>query len=94
MNDFQRDNNDLKIINNDLVLGDATAQHQADIVRFWKGWNHFTPMLGVGLERWLLDTEGAVGLTKAIRNELERDGQTVDAVRLTPSNILVEARYE
>jgi hypothetical protein len=95
MNDFLRNSNgDLLIQNGDLVVDDATKQHQADIVRMWKGWNHFAPTVGVGLERWLNDSANAVGLTGTIRNELERDGQTVDAVRLTPTNILIEARYE
>lgn len=97
MNDFLRDNTtaDLQIKNGDFVVGEATQQHQTDIVRAWKGWNHFSPTCGVGLERWLLDTEGAVALTRTIRSELERDGQTVDAVRLVQGQgILIEARYE
>ena len=97
MNDFLRDNatSDLLIKGGDFVVGEATQQHQTDIVRAWKGWNHFQPTCGVGLERWLLDTEGAVALARTIRSELERDGQTVDAVRLVQGQgILIEARYE
>lgn len=97
MNDFLRDSstNDLLIKGGDFVVGDATQQHQTDIVRAWKGWNHFNPTCGVGLERWLLSAEAGVGLPRTIRVELERDGQTVDAVRLVQGEgLLIEARYE
>lgn len=97
MNDFLRDNDttDLLIKEGDFVVGEATQQHQTDIVRAWKGWNHFAPTIGVGLERWLLGTQDAVALTRTIRTELERDGQTVDSVRLVPSSgILIKAKYE
>ena len=97
MKDFLRNNdtNDLLIKGGDFVVGDATQQHQTDIVRAWKGWNHFNPTCGVGLERWLLGTQEAVTLTRTIRTELERDGQRVDSVRLVPtSGILIEARYD
>lgn len=94
MNDFLRDNGDLQIKNGDLVLGDATQQHTVDIVSHWKGWNHFQPTTGVGIARYLNDTQSAVGLTQNIRTELERDGQVVEAVRLTNNNILIESKYD
>lgn len=94
MNDFIRNEGVLAIFNGDLVVGDATQQHQGDIVRFWKGWNHFQPAIGVGIERYLNDTVDAVGLTRSVRIELERDGQNVEAVRLGKGEIVIQARYD
>ena len=41
------------IAHGDLVVGDATRQHQKDIILSHKGWNHFQPMMGVGLKNYL-----------------------------------------
>ncbi|MGA0556525.1 hypothetical protein ACO2Q8_07740 [Larkinella sp. VNQ87] len=96
MNDFLHDpdTGDLVIKNGDLVVGDATDQHHTDIVIWHKGWNHFDPTIGVGLSRFLLDEGGAPGLTRTIRAELERDGNTVDSVSIEPDAITIIARYE
>lgn len=93
--DFLRgENGELVFRNGDLVVDDATERHQRDLITAWKGWNHFAPQFGVGLEKYLLDTQAAVGLTRAIRIELERDGQTVDAVRLGVGELIIEAKYD
>lgn len=94
MNDFLRNNDGtLKVQNGDLVVGDATRQHQKDIVLAHKGWNHFQPTMGVGLQNYLNDTDSVVTLTQAIRYELERDGQTVEKVELQKGAIQIQAIY-
>ena len=94
MNDFLRNNDDLSVDNGDLVVGDSTRQHQVDIIKIDKGWNHFQPACGVGLAKYLADTEGVVGLRLAIRNELEKDGQVVERVQLQKGAIQIEAYYD
>lgn len=95
MTDFlQNSEDDLLIVNGDLAIVRADVQHQKDIIFFEKGWNHFAPTTGVGVQGWLNDSDRALGLQQAIRSELERDGQRVAAVRLTPTGIVIEAEYE
>ncbi|MFC5408001.1 hypothetical protein ACFPMF_01680 [Larkinella bovis] len=96
MNDFLHDpeTGDLLLRNGDLVVGDATDKHHEDIVIFHKAWNHFDPLIGVGLSKYLLDEGGAPGLTRSIRVELERDGNRVENVLLEPDTITIVARYE
>lgn len=94
MNDFLRDSDGtLQIQSGDLVVGDATRQHQKDIILAHKGWNHFQPTMGVGLQSYLLDTDGVVTLTQAIRYELERDGQVVEKVEIQKNAIQIQAIY-
>jgi hypothetical protein len=96
VNDFLHDpeTGDLVIRNGDLVVSDATDRHHEDIVVFHKGWNHFDPLIGVGLSSYLLDEGGAPGLVRSIRAELERDGNRVDSVSLEPTSITIIAKYE
>lgn len=94
MTDFKLNSQgDLAIANGDLVLTEATLQHQADIMWAEKGWWHHTPSLGVGLQSYLNDNAEAPGLVASIRQELERDGLTVESVAIGFDGITINAEY-
>lgn len=96
MNDFSLDaDGDLKFNpdGTDLIAAESTLQHQADIIWAEKGWWHFTPALGVGLQGWLNEGGTAPGLVRVIRQELERDGAIVDTVAVNQDGIKVDAHY-
>lgn len=94
MTDFKTDEaGDLVISGGDLVYTDSTEQHQADIIYSEKGWLKFTPSLGVGLLQYVNETGTAPGLAGIIREELERDGMTVEAVSINQDGITINAKY-
>lgn len=94
MTDFKIDENgDLDISGNDLVTTESTLQHQADIIWSEKGWWHFTAPLGVGLQQWLNESGTSPSLARVIRQELERDGQSVESVSINQDGIIINATY-
>jgi hypothetical protein len=85
--------NDLAIENGDLVLTESSLQHQADIINAEKGWWHHSPALGVGLQSYLNESGTAPGLVASIRQELERDGMSVQSVAIDFDGITINATY-
>lgn len=94
MIDFKvNDLGDLAIENGDLALTESTLQHQADILWAEKAWWHHTPSIGVGLQSYLNDNAEAPGLVASIRQEMERDGQTVESVAIGADGITINSEY-
>lgn len=94
MNDFKIDESgDLIISGGDLLDTQSTLQHQADIIWAEKGWWKHAPSLGVGLQGYINENGTAPGLMRAIRQELERDGMTVESVAIQGDGIKIEANY-
>jgi hypothetical protein len=94
MNDFRIDDDgDLDIDGGDLVSTESTAQHQKSII--WAGKAHFkhAPSIGVGLLSYLNESGGSNKLASAIRQELERDGMTVEAVSIKAGAVTINANY-
>lgn len=75
-----------------LVVGDILAQNQALIINAHKGEFKESPIVGVGISDMLLDHDALAWRTE-IREQLEIDGQTVDDVKITTSEITVDAHY-
>lgn len=75
-----------------LVVGDILAQNQALIINAHKGEFKESPIVGVGISDMLLDHDALAWRTE-IREQLEIDGQTVDDVKVTTSEITVDAHY-
>lgn len=95
MIDFKQDNSgDLEIQAGDLVLTESTIQHQRDIILAQKGWWHFAPTQGVGLNNWMHEHGSQGALMGEIRRELERDGATVSRISMNDGKLIVEATYE
>ena len=75
-----------------LVLGDILAQNQALILRMHKGELHEDPSVGVGIEDMLLDRSSGKW-ERVIREQLELDGQKVNSVEITGTQILIDSNY-
>lgn len=88
----KKDSND-KIVSG-LVLGDTLHQNQYFILKAQKGEYRFSPLLGAGIDDMTNDNE-ITEWKKRIRQELTRDGMTVDRVdiNLTSKNVTIKADY-
>ena len=75
-----------------LVLGDILAQNQALILTMHKGDLKSDVSVGVGIDRMLLDND-RLGWEREIQEQLELDGQMVEAVEVTNKEIKIKAQY-
>jgi hypothetical protein len=75
-----------------LVLGDILAQNQALILSMHKGDLKSDVSVGVGIDRMLLDND-RLGWEREIQEQLELDGQMVEAVEVTNREIKIKAQY-
>lgn len=80
------------IKNGSLVVGDIIRQNQAVILTIHKGELKENPSVGVGISDMLLDNDPILWRNE-IREQLERDGQTVNSVKLTANGIEIDAEY-
>ncbi|MBA3901184.1 MAG: hypothetical protein H0X62_13425 [Bacteroidetes bacterium] len=88
------ENNELLIKNGDLVMGDATKQHQKHLLMASKGEYKQSPTTGVGLMSFL-DDENPDDLLREIRKEFARDGMTVNDIKIKgDGSISIDAAYE
>lgn len=78
------DTGDLAIQGGDLLMGDATRQHQADVIVAGKAWYHHAPGLGADVNRQLLASPDGEGVIGTIRAELMRDGLPTQGLRYSP----------
>ena len=76
-----------------MVIGDVLEQNQAIILNMHKGELKENPYMGAGLSDMLLDYNPLAWRTE-IREQLEMDGQVVDSVKVTPSGVEIDARYQ
>ncbi len=83
---------DLKIVDGDFVLGDATSQHQEHILLARKGNYKQYPEVGCDLANWLLDDQSPEDLAREIRAQFIADGQTVRSISVT-DKISIDASY-
>ncbi len=88
--DVKRDGDGL--IASGLVLGDILAQNQALILSMHKGDLKSDVSVGVGIDRMLLDND-RLGWEREIQEQLELDGQMVEAVEVTNKEIKIKAQY-
>lgn len=75
-----------------LQLGDILHQNQAVILSIRKGELKESPSVGAGLPDMLLEHDLAA-VRSEIRQQLEMDGQEVNAVRVTSSEVYIDANY-
>ena len=75
-----------------LVVGDILHQNQAIILSIRKGELKENPSVGVGLTDMLL-THDLAAIKNEIRQQLELDGQTVEKIVVTSSQVGIEANY-
>lgn len=85
---------DLLFENGDLVVHDATDQHQLDLLLTGKGHNREFPDVGVDLLNWVDDDELG-DLPGVIQEEFEKDGMTVSRIKVTATGkVSIDAEYE
>ena len=79
-------------ITSGLVVGDTLRQNQALILLLHKGELKEWPAVGCGISDMLLDNDPIYWGT-IIREQLEMDGQKVNAVKITTTGISIDATY-
>ncbi len=86
------DDSDLLIKEKSIVIGNAVAQNQKNLILLEKTELKFTPMRGVGTKRFL---EGHTpdNLAREIRQEFSTDGMTVKSVKIREGIINIDAAY-
>lgn len=94
MNDFkQTEDGDIDLSAGDFQWKDATKQHQRDVMLTGKGEMAHAPNYGVGIADYL-NENNQDDLFRVIRQELSKDGQTVNSLSLSDDgNIELDANY-
>ena len=75
-----------------LSTGDILRQNQTLILALHKGELKERPAVGVGIGDMLMDND-PIYWRRAIREQLEMDGQQVGSVRITRTGIEIESTY-
>lgn len=96
MRDFLQDTDgDIDLTNGDIVMGEATLQHQRDIVLTSPGALKHAPARGVGVEDYFND-DSKESLLRKIRQEVIKDGVKISslAVNAATGRIEINGYYE
>ena len=80
------------ISSGELQLGEITPQNQAIIIQSYKGELKENPALGVGISDMLLDNDPLYWRVR-IREALELDGEVVESIKITSSEVQINAHY-
>lgn len=80
------------ISSGELLLGEITPQNQAIITQSHKGEIKENPALGVGISDMLLDNDPLYWRVR-IREALELDGEVVESIKITSSEVQIKAHY-
>ena len=75
-----------------LTIGDILHQNQAMILNLNKGELKENPSVGVGLPDLLMNQD-ILALRREIQQQLEMDGQTVDAVLIKGKELIIKSHY-
>lgn len=82
---------DLMIVDNDLIVGDSTIQHQQMLLLAGKGDFKLSPLVGVDSFKHLHDHSST--LARDARVEFIKDGMVVRAIKNVNGKITVDANY-
>ena len=75
-------------------IGESTKTHQQDILVMHKGWNKFTPHIGVGIIDYFDDDQNQETIKSEITYEFERDNMLVNDIVLdAKGKIIIDANY-
>jgi len=83
---------ELIIIGGDISVGDATIEHTRDILVSHKGEYKQYPTLGVGIQDFLND-DGVEDMIRTVRQELVKDGQTVNSLKYINGQLIINSEY-
>lgn len=86
---------DLDLSNGDILMGDATLQHQRDAIMTSPGALKHAPARGVGVENFFND-DSQEDMIRKIRQELIKDGMKITriAVNSATGQIEINGYYE
>lgn len=85
---------ELQVENGDFVIGDATLQHQKDILVAHKGEYKLHPEIGVGILNEL-NNENPRAVLAQIKRNFEHDGMKVKNLKVAPNgNLIIDADYK
>lgn len=84
--------NDLQIANGDFVAGESLNQQVGLLLLLNKGELKQHPLTGVGIYD-LINTESAIDIKKAVREQLKDDGLKLRALELTNNKLYITADY-
>lgn len=94
MTDFLLDiNGDIKITDNDFVIGDSAEQHSSLLLETEKGGFKENPTATVGLGAYL-ESEEKADMLRDIRQTFTADGMTVTALKIDDNIIVIDASYK
>ncbi|MEI6683423.1 MAG: hypothetical protein WCO44_12375 [Bacteroidota bacterium] len=82
---------DIACVGGDMVVGNGTYQHQADLLTANEGEYKETPLAGVGITGFLND-ENPAELQRKIRIQFTKDGMSVVKVAYG-TNLEINANY-
>ncbi|MEI6899246.1 MAG: hypothetical protein WCL00_05170 [Bacteroidota bacterium] len=86
--------NDLLCDKGDFVIGDATFQHQRDLLISAEGEYKQDPIVGAGISEFL-DDESPSDMLKKIRIQFTKDGMNVNTMKINEKGKLeIDAPYE
>lgn len=88
-----RNDSEGKIVSG-LRIGDSVYQQQTLLLVANKGEIKHSPLVGVGLNSFLLDDGSNDELYQEIGSQFRRDGMTVRSISFTDGKLNVESEYE
>lgn len=72
--DLLIENNDLKIVDNDFIIGESDNQNAEIAIYAEKGWYKMSPFFGAGINSKLNSNMDINEITRLIKVELQSDG--------------------
>jgi len=86
--------NDVEVAGGDFVIGNATLNHQANLLHAGEGEFRESPSTGVGIRSFLL-AESPDDLLRKVRRQFESDGMKIELLKWSDVNGLhINARYK
>lgn len=86
------DDNEVRSLRGDFLIGDSDAQHVQHIFEATKGNFLEHPTIGVGITEYKNGNISLAELTKRARMELQKDGYAVNRVSFEGDQIFVDAK--
>lgn len=87
------DTGDVACVNGDFVIGDATLQHQDDLIREAKGGYMENPMVGVGIINYM-NSPNLASAFREIRKQFSADGMVIKSLDQSENGIEINAEYK
>ena len=84
---------DVDLSTGDIVIGEATEQHQRDILIAEQGFYKESPGVGVGSFKYMKDIEPS-NYMRAVRKQFVKDGMTVREIKYDGRELSTDAEYE